>query len=111
MPAARSVSGLTVMVSVPEPATRQLEAGIVWAMDPSERLWIVISPVPATTGSLNVNTTAESTGTLVAPLIGIVDTRVGTPASAVVKFTVVVSVIPANGVPPAVWRAPGSTLT
>ena len=54
---------------------------------------------------------SEFTGTLVAPLVGVVDTRVGIPASAVVKFQVVVLVIPVNGVPPAVLRAPGSMLT
>ena len=65
------------MVSVPVPETRQLEAGIVWTIDPSERLWMVMSPDSAVTDSLNTRVKSVSTGTLVSPSTGVVDTRAG----------------------------------
>ena len=64
-------------VSVPVPATRQLEAEIVSTVEPSERLWMVMSPDSAVTSSLNTRVKSVSTCTLVSPSAGVVDTSVG----------------------------------
>ena len=85
---------------VPHPANR-LSATSRYRHEPPYPFWLSrIVPVPAKTGSLNVNTMlVVSVETPMALSAGLVDTRDGASASTAVKLRVAVPVMPSYGFP------------
>ena len=93
---------MTVIVVEPEPETFALVTSIISTVLLSDDFLIMILPVLTTTSSLKVRTMLVLMPTPVAPSdgdeeekVGSVSSEVGALTSAVVKFSVVASVIPA----------------
>ena len=84
-----------VIVVVPVPATNVLVTSILSTVELSEDFLIVILPLSTSTASLKVSTILASTATPVALSDGVEEERVGATTSALVKFNVVASVMPA----------------
>ena len=68
---------------------------MVSTVESSDDFLSVMLPLSTSTASLKVRTILASTATPVAPSAGVEEDRVGFVVSAVVKFSVVASVIPA----------------
>ena len=84
-----------VISVVPVPVTFEPVTSMVSTVELSDDFLIVILPLSTSTASLNVNTILASTATPVAPSVGTEEDRVGALTSAMVKFSVVASVMPA----------------
>ena len=80
---------------VPVPVTLEPVTSMVSTVELSDDFLIVILPLSTSTASLKVSTILASTAIPVAPSVGIEEDRVGALTSAIVKFSVVASVMPA----------------
>ena len=80
---------------MPVPVTFEPVTSIVSTVESSDDFLITILPLSTSTASLKVSTILASTATPVAPSVGVDEDRVGALTSAIVKFSVVASVIPA----------------
>ena len=87
--------GLTVIVEVPVPVTNDPVTSMVSTVEPSDDFLITILPLSTSTASLKVRTILAPTATPVAPSAGVEEDRVGSIISATVKFSVVLSEMPA----------------
>ena len=84
-----------VICVVPVPVTNEPATSMVSTVESSEDFLIVILPLATSTASLKVRTILASTATPVAPSAGVEEDRVGLVTSAIVKLSVVASLIPA----------------